>query len=85
MARAHMRTVACVCMHARAPVRRFYVRVLLLCCVRTESNSEDRARCAQPETIPGDIIFVIQQKEHTLFKRKGARAAAAAAPPNKAT
>lgn len=26
----------------------------------------------QPETIPGDIIFVVQQKEHSVFKRKGA-------------
>jgi len=25
-----------------------------------------------PDTVPGDIIFVVQQKEHALFKRKGA-------------
>jgi DnaJ family protein A protein 2 len=25
----------------------------------------------QPDTIPGDIIFVVQQKEHAVFKRKG--------------
>jgi DnaJ-class molecular chaperone len=30
------------------------------------------AHGAQPDTIPGDIIFVIQQKEHAIFKRKGA-------------
>lgn len=26
----------------------------------------------QPDTIPGDIVFVVQQKEHAIFKRKGA-------------
>jgi len=25
-----------------------------------------------PDTVPGDIVFVIQQKEHDTFKRKGA-------------
>jgi DnaJ-class molecular chaperone len=24
-----------------------------------------------PGTIPGDIVFVVQEKEHALFKRKG--------------
>lgn len=24
-----------------------------------------------PDTVPGDIVFVVQQKEHKLFKRKG--------------
>ena len=27
---------------------------------------------SQPDTVPGDIIFVIQQKEHAVFKRVGA-------------
>lgn len=31
-----------------------------------------RAPLPQPDTIPGDIIFVVQQKEHAVFKRKGA-------------
>ena len=25
-----------------------------------------------PDTVPGDILFIIQEKEHELFKRKGA-------------
>lgn len=25
-----------------------------------------------PDTVPGDIVFVVQQKEHAVFKRKGA-------------
>lgn len=25
-----------------------------------------------PDTVPGDIVFIIQEKEHELFKRKGA-------------
>ena len=29
-----------------------------------------------PDTTPGDIVFVVQQKEHPVFKRKGARPAA---------
>lgn len=27
--------------------------------------------CMQPDTVTGDIVFVIQQKEHPKFKRKG--------------
>ena len=34
---------------------------------------------SQPDTIPGDIIFIIQQKEHAIFKRKGAYAPSRAA------
>ena len=26
---------------------------------------------AQPDTLPGDVILVLQQKEHATFKRKG--------------
>jgi len=26
--------------------------------------------CVQPDTITGDIVFVLQQKEHPKFKRK---------------
>ena len=26
----------------------------------------------QPDTIPGDLIFVVQEKAHTMFVRKGA-------------
>jgi hypothetical protein len=28
-------------------------------------------RCVQPDTQTGDIVFVLQQKEHPKFKRKG--------------
>ena len=27
--------------------------------------------CAQPDTITGDIVFVLQLKDHPKFKRKG--------------
>ena len=27
--------------------------------------------CFQPDTVTGDIVFVVQQKEHPKFKRKG--------------
>lgn len=27
--------------------------------------------CLQPDTVTGDIVFVLQQKEHAKFKRKG--------------
>lgn len=27
--------------------------------------------CLQPDTVTGDIVFVLQQKEHPKFKRKG--------------
>ena len=27
--------------------------------------------CLQPDTVTGDIVFVIQQKDHPTFKRKG--------------
>ena len=26
----------------------------------------------QPNTEPGDVVFVLQQKDHAVFKRKGA-------------
>lgn len=25
-----------------------------------------------PDTIPGDLIFVVQEKEHSVYTRKGA-------------
>lgn len=31
----------------------------------------DSCFCSQPDTITGDIVFVLQQKEHAKFKRKG--------------
>jgi DnaJ-class molecular chaperone len=34
------------------------------------SCTELRA-AAQPDTLPGDVILVLQQKEHATFKRKG--------------
>jgi DnaJ homolog subfamily A member 2 len=27
--------------------------------------------CSQPDTVTGDIVFVLQQKDHSKFKRKG--------------
>lgn len=27
--------------------------------------------CLQPDTVTGDIVFVLQQKDHSKFKRKG--------------
>lgn len=29
------------------------------------------AKYLQPDTVTGDIVFVLQQKEHPKFKRKG--------------
>lgn len=43
------------------------------------AHSRSRPSFAQPDTIPGDIIFIIQQKEHAIFKRKGACAPRSAA------
>ena len=52
-------------------VRMWLASALALVCATADSH----ARTAQPDTIPGDIIFVIQQKEHPVFKRKGMHAA----------
>ena len=40
--------------------------VALLRCLQTNS-----VFCFQPDTVTGDIVFVVQQKEHPKFKRKG--------------
>lgn len=40
--------------------------VALLRCPQTNS-----VFCFQPDTVTGDIVFVVQQKEHPKFKRKG--------------
>lgn len=35
------------------------------------STSHDLTLSAQPDTVPGDVVVVLQQKDHAVFRREG--------------